>query len=86
MYKKIFLVLIALGLTGCGISEKVYTPGKIIYKGARVAYVELDIDNENLEKIDKVVVSYDKVRTEITEAIKDSKKKQGVVTSEAQVK
>lgn len=74
--KKLLLLMLVLFLAGCGVSEKVYTTGKVIYRGARVAYIELPVQSDSLEKVDKVVVTYDKVRTEVKTAIAETKKKQ----------
>jgi hypothetical protein len=50
--------------SGC-VSDKVYKTGKIIYKGAKTAYIELDIESDKLKSIDSVVVSYDEARETI---------------------
>lgn len=81
------LILLVLGLfvlTGCGVSEKVYGTGKVIYKGAKTVYIELPYENEKLEMLDKVVVTYDKARTAMKEEIATQKKKEAVTTSSVQ--
>jgi len=81
------LILLVLGLfvlTGCGVSEKVYSTGKVVYKGAKTVYVELPVQNDKLEVFDKVVVTYDKARTAMKEEIANQKKKEAVSTSSVQ--
>lgn len=80
------LMLLVLGLfvlTGC-VSEKVYSTGKVVYKGAKTVYVELPVQNDKLEVFDKVVVTYDKARTAMKEEIANQKKKEAVSTSSVQ--
>jgi len=45
-----------------------------VYKGARTAYIELELENENLEKIDNILVIYDKVRGSVDEEVQKQKK------------
>jgi len=63
-------------LSGC-FADKAYGTGKVLYVGARTAYIELDIDNAQLEALDEVVVTYDKSRSAMKDEIErqNSKKK-----------
>jgi predicted small secreted protein len=63
----LFLVLL---LSGCSTA---YGTGKVIYKGAKTAYIELDLEDENLERIDNIFVVYDKVRTSVVEEVQRKK-------------
>ena len=80
--KKIVSVIVAFGLVlsfnGC-FAEKAYGTGKVIYVGARTAYIELDLHNKQLEDIDAVLVKLDKVHSAVKEEVK--KKHQEDVSS-----
>jgi predicted small secreted protein len=60
MKKLIIGCIIALSFSACSTT---YGAGKVIYKGAKTAYIELEFENENVERIDNVLVVYDEVRT-----------------------
>jgi predicted small secreted protein len=60
MKKLIIGCIIALSFSACSTT---YGAGKVIYKGAKTAYIELEFENENVESIDNVLVVYDEVRT-----------------------
>lgn len=79
-------IMMAVAMSGC-MSEKAYMTGKVIYKGARTVYIELPVKDEKLEFMDKVVVTYDKARTTVTDEIErqKSKKKLNANTSKVQV-
>lgn len=79
--------LMAFAMSGC-ISEKAYNTGKVIYKGAKTVYIELPVENEKLELMDSVVVTYDKVRTTVKDeiALQKNKKKESVSSLEVQQK
>lgn len=66
-------VLLALALLFSGCSTA-YGTGKVVYKGAKTAYIELELENENLEKIDNILVIYDKVRGSADEEVQRQKK------------
>jgi len=73
-------LIMVLALAGC-VTDKPYAVGKVIYKGARTAYIELPLPkNGTLENVDTVLVQYDKVRTGVREVL-DKKKAEGVSTS-----
>jgi len=67
-------ILMAFVMGGC-MSEKAYMTGKVIYKGAKAIYIELPVQNEKLELMDKVIVTYDKARTTVKEELERQKKK-----------
>jgi|AMQJ01.1.fsa_nt_gi predicted small secreted protein len=67
----VFLALALLLFSGCSTA---YGTGKVVYKGARTAYIELELENENLEKIDNILVIYDKVRGSVDEEVQKQKK------------
>jgi len=71
-------ILMMIAMSGC-FSEKVYGTGKVLYVGAKTAYIELDVEDAKLEALDKVVVTYDKVRTAVKQ--ETSQKKTDVTTS-----
>jgi len=76
--KLFILCVLSLFLVGCtSAGSSVYNKGKVIYVGAKTAYVELDIKSEKLEVLDEVVVTFDKART----AVIESKKKVDANTS-----
>ena len=74
-------LIMVFSFTGC-ITDKPYAVGKVIYKGARAAYIELPLPaNGTLENIDTVLVQYDKIRTGVREVLDESKKKEDANTS-----
>jgi len=73
-------IMMAVAMSGC-MSEKAYMTGKVIYKGAKTVYVELPVENEKLEVLDKVVVTYDKARTTVKEELERQKDKKKEVAS-----
>jgi len=75
----ILSLIMVFSFSGC--AEKVYGTGKVIYVGARTAYIELDIDNPQLEAMDKVIVTYDKSRTAMVDEIERQKSKKKVSVS-----
>ena len=80
---RVYLIglMIVFSLAGC-VTDKPYAVGKVIYKGARTAYIELPLPaNGTLENVDTVLVQYDKVRTGVREVLDDSKKKEDANTS-----
>jgi len=74
-------LVVIMSLSGC-ISKKIYGAGKVVHAGAEAVYIELDIKNEKLENINNVVVSYDRVRTKLIDAV--TEKKQDADTLEVQ--
>ncbi len=77
------MIFISFVLTACAVKDEIYGTGKIIYKGAKTVYIELPYENEKLEVLDKVLVTYDKARTVVKDEIKTQKKK-AVSSSSAQ--
>ena len=72
--------MMMFALVGC-VTDKPYAVGKVVYTGARTAYIELPIpENGTLKNVDTVLVQYDKVRTGVRSVI-DSKKKEDANTS-----
>jgi len=72
---RVYLIglIMVLALAGC-VTDKPYAVGKVIYTGARTAYIELPLPaNGTLENVDTVLVQYDKVRTGVRE-VTDKKK------------
>ncbi len=70
--------------SGC-VTDKPYAVGKVIYTGARTAYIELPLpENGILKNVDTVLVQYDKVRTGVREVLDESKKKEGASTSQSE--
>ena len=67
--------------SGC-VTSKVYSTGKVIYKGAKVIYIELPVQSNALEDIDNVLISYDRVRTKVKKSINLNKKKVVVNTTQ----
>jgi CTP:molybdopterin cytidylyltransferase MocA len=74
MYK-IVILAVALLFGGCSTA---YGTGKVVYKGARTAYIELEIENENIERIDNILVIYDEVRTSVVGEVERQKKQKSV--------
>jgi predicted small secreted protein len=75
MYK-IVILAVALLLSGCSTA---YGTGRVIYKGAKTAYIELEIENENIERIDNILVIYDEVRSSVVGEVERQKKQKSVV-------
>jgi len=79
---KIVVMGVLMAVAMCGCADKVYGTGKVIYTGARTAYIELPIpENQTLENIDTVLVEYDKVRTGVKQVLSE-KKNEGANTSQ----
>lgn len=70
-----------LAFSGCSTA---YGTGKVVYMGGKTAYIALEIENENVEKIDNVLVIYDEVRTSVTGEIERQKKQKLVSVSSSQ--
>jgi hypothetical protein len=69
----ILSLIMVFSFSGC-VTDKPYAVGKVIYTGARTAYIELPLPaNGTLENVDTVLVQYDKVRTGVRE-VTDKKK------------
>jgi len=68
--RKIILILAAAFLLNGCLAEKIYKTGKVVYVGAKRAYIELDLHNETLENIDEIVVKVDKIKSSIEEELK----------------
>ena len=78
--KMLMMAFIAAFVSGC-VTDKPYAVGKVIYTGARTAYIELPLPaNATLENMDTVLVQYDKVRTGVREIL-DKKKGEDANTS-----
>ncbi len=60
--------IVVIGLNGC-LSDKAYQSGKVVYTGAKSVYTELDNKSNKLKNLDKVIVTYDVVRTAVKEKI-----------------
>lgn len=74
---RVYLIglIMVLALAGC-VTDKPYAVGKVIYTGARTAYIELPLPaNGTLENVDTVLVQYDKVRTGVREVTNKKKGK-----------
>ena len=67
---KFFLIIAAAFLLNGCLAEKIYKTGKVVYVGAKRAYIELDLHNETLENIDEIVVKIDKVKTSVEKELK----------------
>jgi hypothetical protein len=79
--KNLFLLIGVLLFSGC-VTDKPYAVGKVIYKSARTAYIELPLPaNGTLENVDTVLVQYDKVRSGVKEVLA-KKKEEGASTSQ----
>jgi len=70
-----FIGLSIFLFTGCSTT---YSAGKIIYTGAKTAYIELELDNPNIERIDNILVIYDEVRRSVVGEVKIQKKTHAV--------
>jgi len=75
-------LIMALAFSGCSTT---YGAGKVIYKGAKTAYIELELENENIERIDNVLVVYDEVRTSVVGEVQRQKKQKRVSVSSSQI-
>jgi len=82
---KIILLFMMIVFSFSGCADKAYSTGKVIYVGARTAYIELDIDNPQLEAMDKVIVTYDKSRTAMVDEIERQKSKKKVSVNSTQM-
>ena len=69
MRKIILILAAAFLLSGC-LAEKIYRTGKVVYVGAKRAYIELDLHNETLENIDEIVVKVDRIKSNIDKKLK----------------
>lgn len=74
MYK-VIIIAIALFMSGC---VTTYGTGKVVYTGAKTAYIALEIENENVERIDNLLVIYDEVRTSVVGEVERQKKQKRV--------
>jgi len=78
----ILSLIMVFSFSGC-VTDKPYAVGKVIYTGARTAYIELPLPaNGTLENVDTVLVQYDEVRTGVREVLNESKKKEDASTSQ----
>lgn len=78
--KNLLIVLSVLVFGGCSTA---YGVGKVVHKGAKTVYIELELENENLERIDNILVIYDEVRSSVLNEVQ-KQKKQVVGTSQVQ--
>jgi len=81
MYKIIILIMAMIVMSGCSTT---YGTGKVIYTGAKAAYISLEIENENVERIDNVLVIYDEVRTSVVGEVERQKKQKRVSVNSSQ--
>jgi len=81
----ILSLIMVFSFSGC-VTDKPYAVGKIVYTGARTAYIEFELPADaKLQTMDKVLVTYDKVRTAVKdEIVQQNKKKENVNTSQIQ--
>jgi len=84
---RVYLVglIMVFALVGC-VTDKPYAVGKVVYTGARTAYIEFELPADaKLQTMDKVLVTYDKVRTAVKdEIVQQNKKKENVNGSQIQ--
>ena len=74
-------LIMLLAFSGCSTT---YGAGKVVYTGAKTAYIELELENDNLERIDNVLVIYDEVRTSVVGEVERQKKQKRVSVSSSQ--
>lgn len=70
----LLMIFVSFVLVACAVKDEIYGTGKVIYKGAKTIYVELPYENEKLELLDKVLVTYDKARSVVKDEIGMQKK------------
>jgi len=74
-------LIMVLAFSGCSTT---YGKAKVVYTGAKTAYIALELENENIERIDNVLVIYDEVRTSVVKEVERRKKQKRVSVNSSQ--